>query len=96
MPYRIIKKRITPEQVYGIAARFRQTRDRVNQLTDEFERAGRELEPTWEGNAKNKFFAEYSPTPGQLRALADHLNHLAAEIEHITVEIEEKEWYPSK
>ena len=93
MPYRTIKKRITPPEVYGIAARFRQAQARVNQLTDEFERAGRELEPTWEGIAKNKFFAEYSPVPGQLRALAEQLNRLASEIEHITVEIEEQEWY---
>ncbi|GIL15522.1 MAG: hypothetical protein BroJett039_06950 [Chloroflexota bacterium] len=93
MPYRTIKKRIKPEQVHDIAARFRQTRDRVNQMTDEFERAGRELEPTWEGNAKNKFYGEYSPVPGQLRALAELLNRLAGEIENITVEVEEREWY---
>lgn len=93
MPYRTIKKRITPSEVHGIAARFRQTRERVNQLTDEFERAARELDPTWEGNAKNKFFAEYSPVPGQLRALADLINRLAGEIEHITVEVEEQQWY---
>ena len=89
---RIVKRRIVPPQAPEVAARFRQVADRVDGLGGELERVGGNLEPTWEGNSKNKFFANYSPVPGQIRSLADMLRQLANEIERITIEIEETVW----
>ena len=90
---RLVRKTIRPPEVSGIAARFRNAASQVYDLTARLENVGRQFEPTLEGNSKDRFFADFTPTPSQVRNCADTLSRLAGEIENITVEIEVWEYY---
>jgi WXG100 family type VII secretion target len=89
---KIIKRYIKPPEVYGIADQFRRAADRVDGLGGDLDHVAAEMDPTWEGNSKNKFFANFRPIPGQVRSLANLLRHLASEVESITVEIDVEVW----
>lgn len=85
---KIIRRRIKPTEAGEIASRFRSAANRVSELAARLERAANELDPTWEGNSRDYFFADYAPTPTQLKTCAETLNRLATEIDSITVEQE--------
>jgi WXG100 family type VII secretion target len=87
-PRRIIKKRIVPPEASAYAAQFRKAAREVADLVAQLERTAGALENNWEGNSKNKFYANFAPTPGQLRSVVETLDRLAGEVERITVEIE--------
>ncbi len=93
MPRRLVKRTIRPPEVAGIASRFRNAANEIAGLAAKLEGVGRQLEPTWEGNSKDRFFADFAPTPSQVKNCADTLNRLAGEIENITVEIDVWENY---
>jgi len=93
MPQRWVKRTIRPPEVAGIASHFRSAANQVYDLAARLERVARQLEPTWEGNSKDRFFADFTPTPSQVRNCGDTLNRLASEIENITVEIDVRENY---
>jgi WXG100 family type VII secretion target len=90
MPYRekVIRKVIHPPEAGAVAAQFRHAADQVDELAVNLESMGAALEPNWEGNSKNKFFAQFDPTPGQVQSVARTLRRLADEIERITVVVE--------
>lgn len=85
---KVIRKRIIPPQAPAVAAHFRSAANKIYDLAAQIESVARQLEPTWEGNSKNRFFADFAPTPNQVKNSADTLSRLAAEVEHIIVEIE--------
>ena len=93
MPQRWVKRTIRPPEVAGIASHFRSAANQIYYLAANLEGVALRLEPTWEGNSKDRFFADFTPTPGQVRNCADTLNRLAGEIENITVEINVLENY---
>ena len=66
MPRRLVKRTIRPPEVGGIAARFRSAANQIYDLAARLEGVARQLEPTWEGNSKNRFFADFTPTPSTL------------------------------
>jgi WXG100 family type VII secretion target len=88
MPKRIIRKIVKPEEAPEVANRFRKAASKIIELAERLDRVARDLEPTWEGNSKERFFSTFWSTPGQIKSSAEILNQMAGEIEQITITIE--------
>lgn len=84
-----VPRRIVPREAAMIANRYDKIANDLRQIADEMSHLLNTMEGGWQGNAKNRFFAEYGSDPSTLRATADFCNQCSRRIRSMTVTIYE-------
>ena len=80
-----VPKTIVPREAGLIAGRYDKIAQELRQIADEMTRLMNEMEGGWEGNAKNRFYAEYGSDPSTIRATADFCSQCSRQIRSMTV-----------
>ena len=102
MPYIEISVRrsrtFVPAEAYAIAARWRGLAKEIREIARGLRSLGASLKATWEGNAEQRFMAEFDAVPGNVTGCAELLESLASQVESITVTewetVMERVWRP--
>ena len=78
---------IVPPEAYALAHSLRGVAARARSIADAQRRQQQRLDAVWEGDAKGRFFAEYSSDPGNWESLALWMEDQARRVERMTVTV---------
>lgn len=81
----LVPEYYVPNEAFVIAAEFRREASRVRELAAQSRATKGTLDGTWQGNAKNKFSADFDPRISGLDNYANMLEDKARQIESIRV-----------
>lgn len=84
-----VPKTFVPKEANRIANRYENVAKELREIADELSRLMSSLDNGWEGNAKQRFFADYSSEASNLRSTADFCSQCAKKIRSMTVTIVE-------
>ncbi len=74
-----------PREAMTIASRYERIAKELRDIADEMAQLMSTMEGSWEGNAKQRFFAEYGSEAARLRATADFCSACGKKIRTMTV-----------
>jgi uncharacterized protein YukE len=80
-----VSKTFIPKEAHGIAAKYEKVAKELREIADQVNQLMNSLENSWEGNAKQRFFADYGSEVNNLRATADFCSECGKKIWSMTV-----------
>lgn len=83
----LVSKTVIPKEASSIAARFDNIASRLDALAANLDQISGNLNNTWEGQAKNRFFADFSGEPSQLRSVAEYCRQSSRNVRRMKVTI---------